>query len=321
MGLFESSDNPMSPNPVSGMIRTPDGVNLRFARWKALRPPAKGTIILLHGRTEYIEKMYETVTDLRMSGFEVLTFDWRGQGGSDRLVRDRRRGHVDSFEQYVIDLDTMVNAVALPDCRPPYFIVAHSTGCLVSLLAAPRLASQVERMVLTSPLVHFGESALSQETLKMLAGFLCTFGLGTLHLAKKSNPDVAKSFSANRLTSDSRRYTRNTEFLASHPELAIDGPTAAWIYAACQAMDLVDDPDFIASVGIPTLLVCAGNDKVVSNRATEELGFRLRSGRTLTIAGAKHEILQERDVFREQLLAAINAFVPGTNPVAQGSGS
>ena len=316
MDLFESSDNPMPPNPVSGFVRTPDGISLRYARWRTLQPPAKGTILLLHGRSEYIEKMYESVTDLRKAGFEVLTFDWRGQGGSDRLIRDRRRGHVDSFEQYVTDLETVIDQLALPDCRAPHFILAHSTGGLVSLLAAPRLGNRVERMVLTSPLIRFGETAISQSAMKATTGLLCTFGLGTMQFANRSTVDAEASFPGNRLTSDTRRYTRNIDFLAAHGDLGIGGPTAAWLYAACQAMDTVDEPDFVASINVPTLLVAAGNDKVVSQRAIEELGFRMRSGRTLTIAGARHEILQERDVYREQLLAALNAFVPGTNPVA-----
>lgn len=315
MELFRPSDHPLPPNPKCGKVRTPDGINLRYARWKTAAPPAKGTVILLHGRSEYIEKFYETVTDLRQAGFEVLTFDWRGQGGSDRLLGDPRRGHVDSFDQYVVDLDTILSEIALPDCRGPHFILAHSTGSLVALLAAPGLANRIDRMVLASPLVRFGDTGLHQRVLKIVSGLMCATGLGTVYLARRSNPDAIHDFTANLLTSDTRRFTRNAAFDAERQDLAIGGPTAAWIFAACQAMDRIDDPDFIASVTIPTLLVCAGNDRVVSNRAAEEFGYRMRSGRTLTIHGARHELLQERDVLREQLLAAFYAFAPGSDPM------
>ena len=315
MDLFQSNDNRMPPDPVCDYLRTPDGVRLRYARWKTLRPPAKGTIVLLQGRTEYIEKYYETITNFRKAGFEVATFDWRGQGGSDRQVEDGR-GHVDSFEEYVTDLETIMQDVVLPDCRAPLFIVAHSTGALVALLAAPRLANKVERMVLLSPLIRFGDSAPSQRLTRFVAGILSALGLGTSHLGRRTRADATKSFAANRLTSDTRRFTRNAEFLEEHPELFVGPPTAGWLFAACRAMDQVDDPDFIATVSVPTLLACAGNDRIVSNRAIEELGFRLLSGRTLTVDGARHEILQERDSCREQLLAAITAFVPGTSMVA-----
>ena len=34
------------------------------------------------------------------------------------------------------------------------------------------------------------------------------------------------------------------------------------------------------------------------------------------IDGARHEILQEADIYREQLLAAFDAFIPGTDDTA-----
>jgi lysophospholipase len=37
----------------------------------------------------------------------------------------------------------------------------------------------------------------------------------------------------------------------------------------------------------------------------------LRLSSLLTIDGARHEILQEADFYREQFLAAFDAFVPG----------
>ena len=39
---------------------------------------------------------------------------------------------------------------------------------------------------------------------------------------------------------------------------------------------------------------------------------RLKAGRVIVIPGARHEILMERDVLREQFWAAFDAFVPGT---------
>ena len=53
--------------------------------------------------------------------------------------------------------------------------------------------------------------------------------------------------------------------------------------------------------------------EIVSTRAIADYARRLRGGSILTIAGARHELLQEADIFREQLLAAFDAFVPGND--------
>ena len=120
MNLVSIPANPAPDDVVTGTLKTPDGVNLRFARW-APPPRRKGAVCLFQGRAEFIEKYFETVRDLRARGFAVATLDWRGQGMSDRALRNRRKGYVRNFDQYQIDLETFVNEVVLPDCPPPVF--------------------------------------------------------------------------------------------------------------------------------------------------------------------------------------------------------
>jgi lysophospholipase len=64
---------------------------------------------------------------------------------------------------------------------------------------------------------------------------------------------------------------------------------------------------------VPLLITAAGNDSVVSMRALESFATRVKTGKLLVIAGAKHEILQERDEIRDQFWAAFDAYVPGSN--------
>ena len=127
MKLVSIPANPVPDDVVAGSIKTPDGVALRFARWA---PPAgrKGTVVVLQGRAEYIEKYFETVRDLRARGFAVATFDWRGQGLSDRALSDRHKGHVRNFSEYATDLEAIMEQVVLPDCPPPIFALGAFHG-------------------------------------------------------------------------------------------------------------------------------------------------------------------------------------------------
>ena len=313
MKLANPKYNPMPEGVTAGVVKTSDRQKIRYARWGATRHPAHGTVLLLHGRAEYIEKCYETVSDLREMGFDVLTFDWRGQGGSSRLLENQRRGYVDDFDQYTLDLDAIFEQVALPDCLAPYYILAHSTGALVALHSTPMLANRIRRMVLSSPFLGVAGVKISQPVLKFMSGFLTALGMGETYMAGGDTPDENRPFLDNKLTSDTSRFERNLRFVEENRQLSIGGPTAAWLYAACRAMDRVADPEFHNKIMIPTLLVAAGQDEVVSNSRIEDLGRRLRSGSTLTIHGAKHELLQERDIYRQQLLAAVKSFIPGEN--------
>src|ERR1700691_609509 len=152
MKLVSIPANPVPDDVVTGALKTPDGVTLRFARF-APPPGRKGTVVLLQGRAEYIEKYFETVRDLRARGFAVATFDWRGQGLSDRALADRNKGYVRSFADYDTDLETFMREIVLPDCPPPLFALGHSMGATVLIRAAYRGQRWFDRIVLSAPMI------------------------------------------------------------------------------------------------------------------------------------------------------------------------
>ena len=310
--LFEIEGNPVPEGASVGTLLTPDKVSLRYATFTRSRFALKGTVIILNGRNECIEKYFETIRDLNRRGFMVATFDWRGQGGSDRLIDDPHKGYVKSFDQYVDDLNQFISEVALPDCRGPYFILGHSTGALIALLASHQLLNQVQRMVFSAPLLELAGQPFGQSTIGLLSGALHYAGFGRRYMVGGSRPRETQPFIGNKLSSDSVRYARNSRIYEEHPELGLGGPTVTWVHAACRAMAEVSQPEFQAHVNVPTLFIAAGKDQVVSTPAIERFVRGLRSGTLLTIDGASHEIMQEKDIYREQLLAAFDAFVPGS---------
>lgn len=310
--LFEIEGSPIPDGASVGVLETRDGVKLRYATFPKVRGRSKGTIIILNGRNECIEKYFETTQDLNRNGFGVATFDWRGQGGSDRLIDDPFKGYVRDFQEYVGDLEQFFTDVVLPDCKGPYFILAHSTGALIALLAAPSLLNRVQRMVFSAPLLELAEKAIQPRTIKYLSAVMRYAGLGSRYMVGSSKPRETQPFIGNKLTSDPDRYRRNSSLYEQHRLLGLGGPTVTWVNAACRAMEAVADPAFQASIQIPILIVAAGNDQVVSTPAIETYIQGLRSGSLLTIDGAKHEIMQERDGLRDQFMAALYAFVPGS---------
>lgn len=312
MQLFETENNPIPDGAHVDGLQTRDGIDLRYARWQATKRPSKGTVIILSGRTEFIEKYFETISDLRDRGFGVLIFDWRGQGGSSRMLDNHKKGYIEDFDQYIIDYNAILERVALPDCTGPYFVLGHSTGSLVAMLAAPAEKNRIQRMVLLSPLLALNNLPFSQSTLKNLCGTATVLGLGESYVQGGASTMETRSFKANKVTSDIGRFSRNQQFARQYPELVIGGATITWIFAACKAMDRLADQEFRTGLTIPTLLVSAGNDKVVLNRATEEFCDAVFAATHLTIDGARHELLQERDIYRQQIWAAFEAFVPGS---------
>jgi lysophospholipase len=311
MKLVSIPANPAPEGAVVTMLKAPDGVSLRAARW-APPPGRKGTVCLFQGRAEFIEKYFETVRELHARGFAVATLDWRGQGLSDRALSDRRKGYIENFSQYDTDLSAFMKQVVLPDCPPPYFALAHSMGSAPLLRAAQRGERWFDRMVFTAPLIGLAATPFGRLS-KPLARILRLLGFGTMYVpgAQKAITG-AVSFADNIVTSDPVRYARNVAVLEAEPDLAIGPPTVAWADAAFRVMAQYATPGYAGRIRQPILMVAAGRDKVTSTAATEEFSIHLRAGTHLILAGANHEILMEQDQYRQQFWAAFDAYVPGS---------
>jgi lysophospholipase len=311
MKLVSIPANPVPDDVVAGTIKTSDGVNLRFARW-APPPGRKGTVVVMQGRAEFIEKYFETVRDLRARGFAVATFDWRGQGLSDRRLSDRNKGYVRNFGNYITDLEAVMEQVVLPDCPPPIFALAHSMGAAVMTRACHDGSRWFERIIFSAPLIALPPGRLARVA-GPLARLMRLIGRGGAYVPTgDSSVSGIDSFVGNVLTSDPVRYARNAAVLDFEPSLGLGAPTVAWADAAMRQMKQFAEPAYPASIRQPILMVAAGRDEVVSTPAIEAFGQNLLAGRHLIIAGAKHEILQEQDHYRAQFWAAFDAFVPGT---------
>lgn len=311
MKLVSIPANPVPDNAVTGMIKTPDGVWLRFARFA---PPAnrRGTVCILPGRTEWIEKYFETVRELRARGFASAILDWRGQGLSERALADRRKGYVRSFAEYDVDLETFMREVVLPDCPPPIFAIGHSMGATVVIRAAHRGQRWFDRIVLSAPMITLaGVNSLS--TASTVVRVMRLAGFGGMYVPRRYRGVMdMRPFAGNILTTDPVRYARNRAILEAEPALGLGGPTVAWCDAAFRAMRALGERNYPARIRQAILIVTAGRDAIVSNSAIEDFGTLLRAGSNLVVVGAQHEILMEQDRYRAQFWAAFDAFVPGT---------
>lgn len=308
--LVITPSNPAPEGVRVGYLETVDRVRLRYAIWPKSAGPHRGTVCLVQGRTEYIEKYFETIADFQARGFAVATFDWRGQGGSQRLIGNPTLGYVDHFDDYWSDLRSFHAKILLPDCPGPYYLVGHSMGGLASLFAATRDRMMFDRVFLSAPMVslHNMEHAIARTA--RLAELVSFVGLGRLPYARRGDQRPTEAgFANNPLTSDPLRYMRMVETIRADDGLYIGSPTFRWLGAAMRAMVEAGKDSFPTRMQIPLLILGAARDEIVSTPAIEKLGLRLRNGRHMIIAGARHELFMENDAIRGQVLAAFDAFI------------
>jgi lysophospholipase len=137
-------------------------------------------------------------------------------------------------------------------------------------------------------------------------------GLGRMFVPGGGPRSISmKPFENNRLSSDHGRYERNAAVLTAAPYLAIGDPTVSWLAGAFRLMAAVTAPALAPKLATPLLVLASGADRVVSTAVTERFAARLKLGAAIVINGARHELLMEADIYRDQALAALDAFLPG----------
>ncbi len=311
MELILTRDNPAPTGGYAAQIRAADGLSLRVGRWHPAGISV-GTVVICTGRAEFIEKYFETVSELLMRRLTVVVFDWRGQGLSARELDNSRKGHIDDFSLYERDIDALALQVLEPFCPKPWFALAHSMGGAILIQQARSGSSPFERIVTTAPLIGI-HGLRWPNGARFLAEMLDIVGLGGAFIPGGGETSIlTKPFRDNPLTCDPVRYARSADIVAAASHIGLGDPTIGWINAAFRMMEKFADPEFARRTLTPILVIAAGADRVVDTGAIERFATRLKAGRLIVIPYARHEILMERDEFRDQFWAAFDAFIPGT---------
>ena len=287
-----------------------EGVRLRYAWWNALGVP-RGTVVVLGGRGEFIEKYAtEVVGELLERGFAVVSLDWRGQGLSDRSLADPGKGHIDNFSTYMADLRLFLETVVAPEAPRPVLALCHSMGGhIVMREMVENGTGPFSAALFVSPMTALRREAMLRSVLMIMPEVASVeerdlFGTGPFIL-------LAREFASNFVTHDERRYRFTEDWFAADPRLSLGGPTIGWSRQAVRSMTAVHAPGYLERINIPLLLITAGEDRLIDQRSHAPLVTRLKHGEHFTIGHARHEIMMETDEIRALFWEAFDRLAKG----------
>lgn len=271
--------------------------------------PATGVFLLLHGRSEFIEKYKAVANRLIEKGFDVVSLDWRGQGLSTREVGNRHKGYIHSFDDYVADLTALYDEVMEPRELPVY-ILSHSMGGHIALRFMAQFPYKIKKAVLASPMVDIALPGLIHPLSKYLSRqlskrhFAKTYTPGSKNYASKS-----ARFQGNKLCHDPEQFQILHDEIRKNPGLAIGGVTWGWLNAAFESIEILKNEVFLQNIKTPVLILGAQNDAVVSLAAQKKLSQKLSHGDFHCIEGAFHELMFETPGIREEFWSLFDRFV------------
>jgi lysophospholipase len=295
-----------APEGAHSVWLTAGTAQVRVAWWKA---GEKGTVLLLPGRTECVEKYGRAAGDLIARGFSVITIDWRGQGLSDRALPDRRSGYVGDFAEYQEDLDAMLAEAGRAGLPQPFYLIAHSMGGCIGLRGLMR-GLPVKAAAFSAPMWGISMAAWLRPVAFAVGALSRPLGFAHRY-APSTSAEIYLTqvpFEGNVLTTDREMWGYMRRQVEEAPDLALGGPSIAWLHAAlkeCAALAMLPTPK------VPTICGLGTAEKVVEVAPVHLRMAGWANGQLDLYPGAEHEIMMEGLAVRSRFFDRAAALFEG----------
>lgn len=293
---------PQNPPPKSAEIVWFEGVGgrrLRVCVAPALTFDApRGTCIVCPGRTEFIEKYFEVGRELQEMGFAVVILDWPGQGLSERLLEDEKKGHIDRFETFMGALERGLEAAG--DKLPrPYVSLAHSMGGAIALAVIAQKLVKVEAAAFCAPMWGFKARFFG---MRYLVWAMKVTGRSGNYVQQ---PGPTETFETNVVTNDRKRWQLQRDLVDAQPQLDLGPVTWGWLGASLDILTKVTKPKVLQAIDIPVFVASATDEALVDNQSHDRVVEALLDCEHITV-DCKHEILMEADEKRAEFWDGFN---------------
>ncbi|XXF76956.1 lysophospholipase [Myxococcaceae bacterium GXIMD 01537] len=145
------------------------GLRLLSQSWRPVDEEPRAALIVMHGLRDHSNRYGELAEHLVGQGFAVHAFDLRGHGRSEGV-----RVHIDSFDEYVTDLERFVALVREREPGRPVFLLGHSMGGAIVTTYLLDRKPDIQGLVLSAPALKPGAkvSGALITTTRVLGGVL-----------------------------------------------------------------------------------------------------------------------------------------------------
>lgn len=270
-------------------------------------------LVISSGRSESYLKYKELSYDLFNLGFNIFLIDHRGQGLSERALQNPHKGYVEDFQYYVNDFAYFIDNIVSEHCDNKPYLLAHSMGGTIAARYLQEFPNNIQAAVLSSPMLGFNAGSIpefiAQSVIKTTAQVNQWFDNTPWYFIGHS--DFSEKHLANSpLMHSTQRFKIFSQLYQDTPEIQLGGVTTQWLTESLTALEKLFVN--INKITTPTLVLQAGDEKIVDNQAQNKFCQQLHSvqpqscpnGKPIIIDGAYHELFFESDSYRNQALTA-----------------
>jgi len=255
--------------PRSHQIAAADGTLLHVSDFVLPAAATRGSIVLMHGLGEHSGRYRHLANLLNELGLSVRCYDHRGHGRSQGA-----RGDVVNGDPMLQDGQIVIDDFAARQARAPY-LFGHSMGGLFAARFALSRLAPLRGLILSSPALAVPLSPLQRKLLAFMHAVAPRLGVpnGLQATFLSHDPAVVAAYRADPLVHGKISARLLRSMLAS--------------IAYCEAN--------AATLAIPTLMLVAGDDRLVDADGSRRFFAQLPPGRAKMniYDGLYHEIFNE----------------------------
>lgn len=282
-----------------------DNAHIKFAKFT--KGTNTQTILISPGRSESYLKYKELCFDLCRQNYNVFIIEHRGQGLSSRLLSNKRKGYVKSFDDYVEDLNTLIEK----HIKLKPHLLAHSMGGAIGIMFMIKYPHKLASAALCAPLINinsgFIPTWLGKSFIKLINSYDKCFNLEPNYFLGQKKYKL-KPFETNKQSQSAKRYQRYINLYTELPYIQLGGVTTHWLNEALKIKEYIFNN--IDKLATPITIIQSGSEAIVDNNAQEKLCEAINKQqpkacpmpKPFVIQGAFHELLFERDEYRDKTI-------------------
>lgn len=252
-----------------GSVRGARGTSL-YAQWWRPCGAVRGAVAVVHGLKDHSSRYGAFAERLVAHGFAVHAFDLRGHGRSGGP-----RAWVDSFGDYVEDLDSAVRCMRARERATPAFVFGQGMGGSIAALWAIERAPAMAGLLLSGAALQAGSAPAEARATRMLAALAPRARIFQLDLRRASRD-------------------RSTVEDALRDALVYQAPAPA--RTAKELLDAMEQVDARSSeLSVPVLAMHGSEDVVSPPGGSRRLFARVASTdkQLYVYDGLAHDLLHE----------------------------
>jgi len=272
-------------------IEAKGGVQLLRQAWRPPQGEARAVVVIVHGLKDYSDRYQEMAIALARRGHAVHAIDLRGHGDSSGP-----RVWVDQFDDYLADLDLLMDHTRQAEQGRPIFLFGHSMGGAISTLYTMTRKPPLGGLILSAAALKTEESA---------------FVTGPARATGVLFPRLAV------FSLDDKNFSRDPSIVASmktDPLIYDDNAPANTARQVLNAIDRIRDSG--DQLTVPLLALHGTLDKVTPPSGSRDLVDHAASkDKTLKLYdGLVHDLVHEPE--KQTVMTDIETWIEGHLPPA-----